>query len=151
MIVRTGITSFYSRSKLPEFPFAEFKRMAYACAIPCGYNVTGLLQRGVTPNFHTATLESPNECVQMLGHSTFPIFAFTEPREEYSCELTFRDVATIARLLIQMFPDVTIATLEDLSRPIVKTDLDQLDRAEIEQVKYWKPQTIGELAFNWWD
>jgi hypothetical protein len=50
-----------------------------------------------------------------------------------------------------LFPHVTIATLEELSRPIAKTDLDQLDRAEIEQVKYWKPHTIGELAFNWWD
>jgi hypothetical protein len=110
-----------------------------------------MLERGVTPNFHTATLESPNDLVQLLGHSTFPIFAFTEPREVYSCELKFRDVPIIANLLNQMFPDVIIATLEELSKPIAKTDLAQLDRAEIAQVNYWKPQTIGELAFNWWD
>jgi hypothetical protein len=151
MIVQTGITSFYGRNKLPEFPFAEFKRMAYACAIPCGYSITRLLERGVTPNFHTAKLESPGKSVDLLGHSTFPIFAFAEPREEYSCELTFLDVPTIASLLTQLFPSVIIATLEELSRPLAKTDLDQLDRAEIEQVKYWKPHTIGELAFNWWD
>ena len=151
MIVRTGITSFYGRNKLPEFPFAEFKSMAYACAIPCGYSVTHLLERGMTPNFHTAKLEGPDESFDLLGHSTFPIIAFAEPREEYSCELKFRDVVPIANLLNQMFPDVTVATLDELSRPIAMTDLNQLDRAEIEQVKYWKPHTIGELAYNWWD
>jgi hypothetical protein len=151
MIVRTGITSFYGRNKLPEFPFAEFKRIAYACAIPCGYSVARLLERGATPNFHTATLEGPDESVDLLGHSTFPIIAFAEPREEYSCELKFRDVVPISSLLNQMFPDVSVATLDELARPIGKTDLDQLDRAEMEQVKYWKPYTIGELAFNWWD
>ena len=151
MILRTGITGFYWRTQLPEFPFADFKRMAYACAIPCGYNVTSTSERGVTPTFHTAALESPDDRVHVLGHSIFPIFAFADPREDYLCELTFRDIKTIADALIQMFPDVIIATLDDLSKPITKTDLEKLDRAEIEQVKYWKPATIGELAFNWWD
>jgi hypothetical protein len=32
MIVRTGITSFYWRKKLPEFPFDDFKRIVYAIA-----------------------------------------------------------------------------------------------------------------------
>jgi len=151
MIVRTGITSFYLRKKLPEFLFDDFKRIAYACAIPCGYSVTALFERGVTPNFHTAVLESRTDRVHLLGHSTYPIFAFADPREEYSCELSFRDLAVVAESLERMFPDVTIATVAELSRHITTTDLKMLDRAEMEQVKYWKPATIGQLAFNWWD
>ena len=58
---------------------------------------------------------------------------------------------SIAKLLEEIFPNVIVARLDELSRTITKSDLSLLDRAEIEQVKYWKPATIGELAFNWWD
>ena len=151
MIVRVGITSFYSRNVLPEFLFDDFKRIAYACAIPCGYTVAALFERGVTPNFHTAVLESDNDRVHLLGHSTYPIFAFAEPREDHSCQLVFRDQPLISEALQRLYPDVEVASLEELSSPISKSDLEKLDRAEIEQVKYWQPTTIGELAFNWWD
>ncbi|WP_145058448.1 hypothetical protein [Adhaeretor mobilis] len=131
--------------------FDDFKRIAYGCATPCGYAVTALTERGLTPNFHTAALENGNDRVHLLGHSSYRIIAFANPREDYSCELSFRDLPVIAEALRQMFPDVTIATVEELSRPVTKTELELLDRAEIEQVKYWKPVTVGELAFNWWD
>lgn len=151
MIVRVGITSLYSRKRLPEFSFDDFKRMAYGCAIPCAYTVAALLERGVTPNFHTAVLENQNCRVHLLGHSTYPIFAFAEPREVHSCQLVFRDELQISEVLKQSYPHVEVATLEELSSPISKSDLEKLDRAEIDQIKYWKPSTIGELAFNWWD
>lgn len=151
MIVRTGITSFYYRRKLPEYPFDDFKQIVYACAARGGFAVTELRERDVTPNFHFAILEAGGDCFHVLGHSNFPIFAFTEHREHYSCLLVFRDMDSIAKLLEEMFPDVIVARLDELARPITKSDLSVLDSAELEQVKYWKPVTIGELAFNWWD
>ena len=125
--------------------------MALACATRSGFSVADLIERGITPNFHTAVLENGNDRLHMLGHSTYPIIAFAEPRESYSCVLVFRDARSIAESLLEMFPDVIIATTAELSKPITNTDLDKLNRAEIEQVKYWKPSTVGELAFNWWD
>jgi hypothetical protein len=26
-----------------------------------------------------------------------------------------------------------------------------LDHAELEQISYWRPSTVGELIFNYWD
>lgn len=151
MILRTGITSFYYRHRLPEYPFDDFKRIVYACAARSGFTITDIRERDVTPNFHIAVLEASGDCFHVLGHSNFPIFAFAEPREHYSCELVFRDMISITKLLEDMFPYVIVARLDELSRTITKSDLSQLDQAELEQVKYWKPATIGELAFNWWD
>jgi hypothetical protein len=151
MIMRKGITSFFSRNPLPEFPFTEFQQIAFACSVRCGFSVAGLSERGATPNFHSASLERRDEKLLMLGHSNYRIIAFAEPREEYSCELIFRDAIDLAECVVEMYPEFTIASTTDLSLEIQESDLRMLDRAEVEQVKYWKPRTIGELAFNWWD
>ena len=50
-----------------------------------------------------------------------------------------------------MFPDVTVATTTELNRKLADNDLAKLDAAELEQVKYWEPQSVGDVAFNWWD
>jgi hypothetical protein len=30
-------------------------------------------------------------------------------------------------------------------------DLSALTAPELEQIAFWKPQTVGELLFNYWD
>jgi hypothetical protein len=35
--------------------------------------------------------------------------------------------------------------------PLVQVDLSALDRNEHREIKYWKPETVGELLFNFWD
>lgn len=87
----------------------------------------------------------------MLGHSTYPLIAFVEPLAPNMCELRFRDAAPISKRIAELFPDVAIASADDLAQQIDAADLAQLNRAERDQVKYWKPHTVGELAFNWWD
>lgn len=27
----------------------------------------------------------------------------------------------------------------------------ELSKAELEQIKYWKPNTVGDIIFNFWD
>lgn len=29
--------------------------------------------------------------------------------------------------------------------------VDKLGKAELEQIKYWKPTTAGDIIFNFWD
>ena len=153
MIVRKGITSFFVHRDIPEFRFDCFHKIVTSFSKPMGYEIVEMKERGVTPNFHIATLKRQksrqDETISILGHAPFSIIAFAEPLE--TCEIRFRDAFSIATRINVVFPNVTIATCEELSRKIEKSDLEQLDRIEREQIKYWKPQTIGELAFNWWD
>jgi len=82
MIVRRGITSFFNwddRGVIPEFTIAEFKRIVFAVAGALGYTVSNVVERGVSPNFHSASLSYRDAAISILGHSTYPIFAFTEP------------------------------------------------------------------------
>ncbi len=151
MIVRKGITSFFQHRTIPEFSFGEFKDIVRSCVAPIGFTIHSLTERGVTPNFHTAALERFNDQFTILAHSTYPIIAFAEPLKPGICELRFRDANSIAKRITDSYPNVTIASTKELLRRIDISDIEQLNRAEREQIKYWKPQTIGELAFNWWD
>jgi hypothetical protein len=151
-IVRNGITGFFWRETPPEFPFIGFKQIVFGCATRSGFAVANIIERGVTPNFHTAVLDNSRERLLMLGHSTYPIIAFAQPHEsDYACSLVFRDAKVIADSIAEMFPDAIVATAAELSKSIATSDLARLNPAEIEQFNYWKPTTVGELAFNWWD
>ncbi|KQW03354.1 hypothetical protein ASD08_44480 [Streptomyces sp. Root369] len=41
--------------------------------------------------------------------------------------------------------------VEDLSLPMSKVDVAELAEAELAQIRYWRPQGLSDLLFNWWD
>ncbi len=154
MIVRRGITSFFNwddRGPIPEFGIAEFKSIVHVMATPLGYTVSDVSERGVTPNFHSALLTNGDTAISILGHSTYPIFACSEPLDPLSCKIRFIDSDPLTQQLATLFPNVVIATTAELDRNLTDTDLALLDTAEREQIKYWQPQTVGNAVFKWWD
>ncbi|NND04684.1 MAG: hypothetical protein HKN91_18060 [Acidimicrobiia bacterium] len=53
--------------------------------------------------------------------------------------------------LIEVDPSLRVCEPDELNRRPTDRDLAQLGDAERQEVKYWKPTTIGEIIFNWWD
>ncbi len=154
MKLKRGITSFFNRNDgntIPKFTFFEFKRVVFAVANSVSLHVTELTESEFTPNFHSAHLNNSNTSLTVVGHSSYPIFAFCKPFKQHECQLHFVNRTTIAIEMKYIFPYVTVATVEELNREPTKIDLDALDAVELEQIKYWKPQSIGEIVFNWWD
>nr|WP_044181123.1 hypothetical protein [Pirellula staleyi] len=115
------------------------------------WRVASIAAAGITPNFHFAKLESPHRSIFILGHSNYPIVAFAKQVNAVDQRLQFVDESEISSEISRLFPDVAIAIAADLNRSITEDDLAQLAPIELRQVKYWKPCTIGQLAFNWWD
>ncbi|HMP71514.1 MAG TPA: hypothetical protein PKA76_19365 [Pirellulaceae bacterium] len=154
MILRPGITSFFesrTRGSLPEYLIGDFRRLVHAVAASQDWTVASIANSGVTPNFHVAELESPNRSIFILGHSNYPIVAFAEEVSDTDQRLQFVDDPEIASDISRLFPDVAIADAADLNRSITEDDLAQLAPTDRKQVEYWKPRTVGQLAFNWWD
>ena len=154
MILRRGITSFFNwdeRGTIPEFTFAEFKRIVFAVSTVERLTVPQLNERRVTPNFHLARLDDSKTSVLMLGHSTYPLIGLANPKNTDATKLLFVDCSRIADAMQNLFPDVTIATSNELNQELTESGMSVLDVIEREQIEYWKPKTIGEVAFNWWD
>ena len=154
MILKRGITSFFdwdAGGAIPEFTFTEFKCVVFGATDSLGIAVPELHERGVTPNFHSARLVGTDTSLTVIGHSTYPIIAFSKPLKLHECKLHFVDYTRLALEIGRLFPDLTVATAEELNRKPSKGDIESLDSTELDQIEYWKPQTVGEIAFNWWD
>lgn len=154
MILKRGITSFFNwdeRGTIPEFTFAEFKRIVFAVSTVQRLAVSQLNERSVTPNFHQARLDDSKMSILMLGHSTFPLIAFAKPENADATKLLFVDCSRIADAMRNLFPDVRIAHASELNQELTESRMSVLDVIEREQIEYWKPKTIGEVVFNWWD
>ncbi len=154
MKLRHGITSLFDSRQcdsLPEYPIGHFKRLVHIVAASQDWTVTSITKAGNTPNFHAARLQSPMGSIFILGHSNFPIICFAAQLDDANQRLEFVDEPRMAAEVSRLFPDVEIGNATDLNRPITDYDLAQLTQTDRKQVNYWKPRTIGHLAFNWWD
>ncbi|MFE4634840.1 hypothetical protein ACFRJ1_15895 [Streptomyces sp. NPDC056773] len=40
---------------------------------------------------------------------------------------------------------------DELNMSLAAADTSELAAEELAQVGYWRPSTVGELMFNWWD
>ncbi|MFG1839570.1 hypothetical protein ACGFH8_14155 [Micromonospora sp. NPDC049175] len=112
--------------------------------------VTGVTPAGVTPNFHTVDVADDRHRIAMLRHTIVPFIAFARPRTKGDVMLTFVDHPGLAAALTDL-TDAQALTVDQLQTPLAQVDLSALDRAEHDQIGYWKPTTVGELMFNFWD
>jgi hypothetical protein len=70
--------------------------------------------------------------------------AFAASREDF----IFLDVPVLATKYNDYY---TVLTKEYLDTPISLKHLSTLSKAELKQISYWKPLTVGEVIFNHWD
>ncbi|RAN91985.1 hypothetical protein GAR05_06549 [Micromonospora saelicesensis] len=112
--------------------------------------VTGVTPADVTPNFHTVDITDAQHHIAVLRHTTLPIIAFARPHTNDDVTTTFVNHTDLAAALTNL-TDAQPLTAEQLQIPLSQVDLSALSPHEHDQVNYWKPTTVGELLFNFWD
>jgi hypothetical protein len=112
--------------------------------------VARVIAAGVTPNFHTIDIAHRRHQTAVLHHAALPLLAFAAPRSDNEAMLTFLDHHDLAAAINEV-SDLQIMTAHQLSTPLTQTDLSDLHSSEHEQINYWRPRTVGELLFNFWD
>lgn len=86
----------------------------------------------------------------MLRHTTLPFIAFARPHANGDVMLTFVDHPGLAVALTNL-TDAQALTAEQLQTSLSQVDLSAFSQHEHNQITYWRPTTIGELLFNFWD
>ena len=64
--------------------------------------------------------------------------------------MIFRDRPYLAER-IEKYTNYVVLDTAQLSQKLNDELLIDLCSAELEQIRYWTPQYISELVFNWWD
>lgn len=136
----------------PSVDAIAFKRSCYLVAQMDGGSVEDIDSDLSGRSYYAATLRTSIDHVSVLCHSVYPFVAFVLP----GCfglrcpDLTFVAPVRLAAAFSALteFQPLDIEWLATDLRPELLVDLAPV---ELEQVKYWKPQRIGELIFNYWD
>ncbi|MFD6681777.1 hypothetical protein [Micromonospora parva] len=132
---------------------ADLRAFTAAChhaARAIDATVTDVTPAGVTPNFHTVDIANGQHHIAVLRHTTLPFIAFARPHVDGDVTVTFVDHPDLAAA-ITILADAQALTVEQLRTPLSQVDLSALDPHEHDQIGYWKPTTVGEMLFNFWD
>jgi len=146
-----GVTGFDSTDE--GVPVKRFMSACYAAA----RQVAGRVQQvraayeRVTPNFHEAliTLRDRPDIVRLLCNAHYPIVAFATPAaHDGDMRLEFSDCPELAAALSAEF---SIITRQEACAGVADELVAELGEAELHQMRYWRPQRIGDVIFNYWD
>lgn len=153
MELKDGITGFLhmsQRKSLPHIEMETFKKEIAGSLAQLGYRLLYFREAGVTPNFHLVVFEKGGERLGVICNSIYPVVALVKEFDEGVCELRYIEDAN-AEYLIESCTSFYIVSAADLDQELTSDALKELSEAELSQIKYWKPKTIGEAVFNWWD
>ena len=147
MILPRGITGFWGTDTAPPPHLDEkaFCQMCYSIAMENGGVVTEVDTDTAARNFYSAKLSRYDQSVFILLNIHYPYIAFAQ-----------RDAAS--RFVLISPPD-WLQLSADPVRDLRPNELNQdwhglcgeLNPEELEQIRYWNPQTVGEIIFNTWD
>ena len=151
MKLPAGATGFGPLEQASHYDARSFLKACHDAARRTGGKVTATHQAGVTPNFHTVVITCGHEHVAVLRHALLPLIALAQaPADAVPLAPAFIDHTHLAHILSQTTGCQVLSTT-DLHQPIASADLSELTPAEHTQIRYWKPTTVGELLFNYWD
>lgn len=154
VIAKRGSTSFAGvrdRTPLPRFSFEDFKFTVYGISTMIGASVRELHESDAGRNFHLATIHENDSPTNVLGHVIHPYLAFALPMQLDSWSFQFNDHLRATEKLSRIFPKIEVLSKQLLETPIAEIDLSELAPSEMNQIKYWKPISYGQLLFNRWD
>ncbi len=101
-------------------------------------------------NFGRAHLELPGGPISVLLNLHFPIVAFAERSSDDASEIRFVEAPALRDLLLGSGAYTVMSTSEAGQR-VTAEACRLLGPAELKQLHYWRPRTIGEVVFNRWD
>lgn len=125
----------------------QFKKIAHEVAQSAGARVVALHEPGVTPNFFAAELafSHPKKVIFLLCSRDDDSWAISDFFEPHVCKLHFTDCEIIKDFL-ERIAGIVLLSSANLSDPFSPRP-----HMSASDIKYWKPSSLGEGLFNWWD
>lgn len=147
MILPRGITGFWSVNTAPP-PFLDekaFCQMCYSIAMENGETVAEVDTDTTARNFYSAKLSRQDQSVFLLRNIHYPYAAFAQ--RDADGRFIFTGPPEWLRL-----PEGTVRFLStDELNQDWRGLCSELNPEELEQIRYWNPQMVGEVIFNTWD
>ncbi|WP_422122546.1 hypothetical protein DHX103_12155 [Planococcus sp. X10-3] len=147
-----GISGFYNSDepKPPEMDVVKYKELCYKIAKDLEAESPEFVESLYPANFYKAVFQLPEKKICLVMNKHYPFLAFAKTAEAERIE--FIDYPPGNEAMPEGF---TVLPTAELEAPVPKTMDDlpdlRLNKGELDQIKYWKPETIGQIIFNYWD
>ena len=147
MILPRGITGFGHINTDPPLFLDEkaFRRMCHALARENGGSVTEVDTDTAARNFCSAKLSRYDQSVFLLQNIHYPYVAFAQQ------DASGRFVLTQQPEWIRLSESpVQFLRFDELNQDW-RSLRGELSPEELEQIRYWRAKTVGEIIFNTWN
>lgn len=151
-----GITGFYNSGENPPPRYTAediFKERCLKAAESIDAEMIAFHPPKLNTNFFEAVLDNGVKRIHILMNAYYPLIAFAASVEKE--HITFYDEEE----LVDYFRGFEICEARDLNQLLKiqrQPEFDllhdhDLNSAEMSQIMYWQPYTVGELVFNYWN
>ena len=149
MMLPNGITGFYEPgSHKPQIDRPLFKQIGYSALSRHGGNIIEFHAPQYPANYYDVHAEMSGSPFFILLNEHYPFLAFASA-VEYG-NIQFMDIPALHE---DFSPFYRIMSKAELCKPfnLSLTRDYEIRSAELEQITYWKPETIGQIIYNYWD
>ena len=157
MKLLNGVTGFYQdpKDKPPTTSLKQFKVHSYEAARTNNRELLECNDTNVHSNFFVSTLKIQEKEVYVLLNKHYPLVAFASSINEDGI-IYVNDT----HLSLFFSPFYRVVHADFLNKRLIYThhkktillkNKNELNNAELVQIAYWKPNTLGEILYNYWD
>jgi hypothetical protein len=151
-----GITGFYHHQyEPPKMDGKQFRQLCFSLVHNNGGTVLDFKEPLTATNFFDIEVRHSKQQFHILLNAHYPFLAFASVVE--FGQIQFIDIPELIELFSLFYRVLGTSELNERlllnigsKEGIIQND-NQLNSAELKQIAYWKPETIGELIFNFWD
>jgi hypothetical protein len=148
MILPNGVTGFSdTEANNPlKVDGKQFKQLCFDLAARNGGKVLAYNTPQYPANFYFAQIENLGNTFYVLLNEHYPYLAFASVVEPGTIQ--FIDKPDLNE---PFSPFYRVWSAVELNLPQTMVSKSELNTAEIKQLAYWKPESVGQIIFNYWD
>jgi hypothetical protein len=147
MLLANGITGFSNGKPIfPKVDQDEFKSVCYRISNTLQFRIEEFDFNLIGKNFYIAKIKFEGEILNILVNAQYPVMGFATEINAFNIQYADNE-----RLKTEFEYYYSVLSFSELEKPIDNDDYILLNDVEREQIAYYKPETLGEIIFNYWD
>lgn len=154
MILLNGVSGFDVPDPTIGMDELFFKKVCYSVILTLDGNIISFNETEIARNYFEAKVNIFNEDLFLLLNHIYPFIAFASNMEE---DIQFIDSKKLKSEFDQYY---RVLSIKELSEPLemnekrgrfIIENRNDLNDAELKNIKYWQSRTVGDVVFNCWD
>ena len=153
MILLNGVSGFNGPDQVTDGEY--FKKICYSLIHRLNGNVLSFSEPKVARHYYEVKVKVFEENLSILLNYIYPFIAFASSVDHgyikfVDNELLLNGFSPYYRVLRSNELNESLVIKENKGRLIVENK-NELNDAELNNIKYWKSKTVGDIVFNYWD